>query len=317
MPGRISPERAQKIAQNWQRNRTLKDNMEAAGLKSSRRNYQVYRKQTEQLLGIQLITNAPQDLRNNFPPTSKKIEYKKPYPVIIFSDPHWWPNLPVTPAHSFLLHLINELKPKVIINDGDFLDGAKISNHAACQGWMGLPDLVDELEQCKTYMDEIKKLSPRAIRIVNKGNHDSRFENYIINKAIELRDIKGTRLSDHFKGWEFHTSTILNDCFIWKHRWHGGIHAAYNNVLKGGMGIGTGHTHRLLTRHWNNYAGYKEGVEAGTLADPYGPQFYYCEDTSRDWVQGFVVQTVDGSNVTTELVRVQQNGKICFRGENY
>jgi molybdopterin synthase catalytic subunit len=58
--------------------------------------------------------------------------------VIVFSDAHF--NGKRTTAFKALLWLIDELKPKVVINNGDAFDGASISRHPV-SGWENTPSV--------------------------------------------------------------------------------------------------------------------------------------------------------------------------------
>jgi hypothetical protein len=59
--------------------------------------------------------------------------------VIVFSDAHYWPGAPST-AHRGLLRLIAELKPSLIVANGDVFDGARISRHPRI-GWQQTPSV--------------------------------------------------------------------------------------------------------------------------------------------------------------------------------
>ena len=53
--------------------------------------------------------------------------------VVIFSDAHYWPGEP-TVAHTALVKVIKQLKPDLVIANGDLFDGARISRHPRA-GW--------------------------------------------------------------------------------------------------------------------------------------------------------------------------------------
>ena len=65
--------------------------------------------------------------------------------VIVFSDAHF--NGRRTTAFKALLWLIDELKPKVVINNGDAFDGASVSRHPP-NGWEDTPSVIQELNAC-------------------------------------------------------------------------------------------------------------------------------------------------------------------------
>ena len=211
--------------------------------------------------------------------------------TVIFSDCHWWPGISDTLAYRALIETIKEYKPKLIIANGDILDGARISRFSP-DGWETSPQLRDELEEVKSRMAEIRH-SCRSARLVRTvGNHDMRFDKHLAQYAKEYRDIGGFRLKDHLLEWEECTSAWINTKTVVKHRWHGGIHAAWNNVVKSGMTMVTGHTHALEAKPFVDYRGRRYGVQDGTLAEPQtGPQFSYGEDNPNQGGSGFVTIT--------------------------
>ncbi len=100
-----------------------------------------------------------------------------------------------------------------------------------------------------------------------------------------------------------------------KHRWHNGQHATYNNTLKSGRSIVTGHLHKLQVYPYSDYGGRRYGVDTGTLAEPYGDQFVYTEMNPVNWCSGFCVLTFkDGMMLPPELCEVI-NGSAYFRGQ--
>jgi hypothetical protein len=100
-----------------------------------------------------------------------------------------------------------------------------------------------------------------------------------------------------------------------KHKNAGGVHAGYNNTMKGGYTSVTGHTHLLESKPWGDWRGRRWGVQTGTLADLHGPQFEYHENGPSSACSGFVVLNFkDGELLPPELAEVI-DGKCIFRGE--
>lgn len=237
--------------------------------------------------------------------------------IIVFSDLHPWPGEERTVGFEALITLINELKPKAIIGNGDILDGASISRHPPV-GWVNTPDLADELAYCKELMAEIAAAAPADCELrVCAGNHDGRFTIRLAMQAPEYVRVEGTDLKDHFPDWEWAWSAEVNDNTIIKHRWHQGVHAAWNNVLKGGRNMVTSHTHRLQVKPYTDYNGTRYAVETGTLSD-WGPEhdkFTWAEDSPFNWQQGFAVLTFDeeGRMLQPEVCSIH-HGTAYFRG---
>lgn len=235
--------------------------------------------------------------------------------IIVFSDCHWWPGQEKTVAHQALLALTKALKPTVMVANGDLFDGARVSRHARL-GWEKLPTVKEELDICDEHLHELRLLAgPKRCQFFwNVGNHDQRFDRMLAQNAAEYEGVL-SRLEDRFSDWEFAWSLNVNDNLMIKHRWHNGIHAGYNNTLKSGRSIVTGHLHRLLVTPWGDYNGRRWGVDTGTLSDPLLPQFEYGENNSAPHTPGFAVLTIrDGMLLPPELCEVI-NGRAYFRGE--
>jgi hypothetical protein len=166
---------------------------------------------------------------------------------------------------------------------------------------------------------ELEGAAPSGVPLVwCVGNHDARFTARLAQAAPEYMRVKGADITDHFPSWEFCWSIFLNDHTVVKHRWHQGVHGAYNNTLKSGKTIVTGHTHRLHSTMFADYNGLRWGVECGTLSDwgPESDKAAYTEDSPLNWSQGFVVLTFteQGVLLEPEFCRVI-NGVAYFRGQ--
>ena len=234
--------------------------------------------------------------------------------VIVGSDAHIWPG-PLTTAQRAFIRAAKLLKPDVVILNGDLFDGARVSRFPAGM-WSqeARPNVRQELEACQSFMDQLK--GPNRYWLF--GNHDARFEARLASLTPEYEGVPGFALKDHFQEWRFGMSLWVNDDVVIKHRWHNGVHAVYNNTMKGGKSIVTGHLHSLKVTPWTDYNGTRYGVDTGTLSDPDGAQFDYAEDNSRNWRAGFAVLTFkDGKLLLPELAQVWDEDHIQFRGRLY
>lgn len=242
--------------------------------------------------------------------------------VIVYSDAHYWPGTEPTLAFRALLHLCSALNPAAIVANGDLIDGAKISRFPS-SGWAKLPGMKAELEETQTRQAEIKKaVGPRTKRFRTVGNHDLRLDRFFVTNAEQFAGVPGTRLADFLPDWPESWSVKINDTFI-KHRFRGGDRAAYNNAIRAGTNIVTGHLHKLQAEPTR---GYRDatiwGIETGTLANSpadlcdegEGP-FEYLEDNPTNWASGFAVLTYyRGRLLPPEFCRVEF-GKAWFRGQ--
>jgi len=235
--------------------------------------------------------------------------------VLIGSDSHYWPGI-VSTAHNAFLEFCREFKPKVIIKNGDEADFPTISRHAPI-AWETRPKVAEEVDNLKAMLSEIEKVAPDARRIWPLGNHDSRFETRLATVAPEYANVHGVHLKDNFPLWEPCWATFINSDVVVKHRFKSGIHAPHNNVLWAGRTILTGHLHSLKVMPISDYNGTRWGVDCGTMADPYGPQFYnYTELNPLNWRSGFILLTfVKGELLWPEHIFVRGPGVVDFRGK--
>jgi len=257
---------------------------------------------------------APQESKRNtyIPENRRVIEHTvENGHVFIASDCHYWPEESTT-AHKAFVKLITEFKPKTLALNGDVFDGARISRHAALMG-TNPPTPKQEIEACQDRLDEIAKASKNATKLWTYGNHDVRLFNYIAQNAPELSEFSD--LFAYFPGWHTGWRIDVNGSVIIKHRYHNGIHSTWNNALKSGRSIITGHLHQLKITPFSDYDGRRWGVDAGTLAEPYSDQFTYTEMNPVNWCSGFCVLTFEnGRLLPPELCEVI-NGVAYFRGQ--
>jgi predicted phosphodiesterase len=290
---------------------------------TSPRNVMARRADIETRRKIKLVTFNDQSARRasrDFKATIKRHEGRVDLEmqdgvVIVFSDAHYYPGF-VSTAHRALLMLIQQLKPKAIICNGDAFDGATISKHARI-GWDKKPTVEEELKVVDERLVEIEKAGGHGVEYVwCLGNHDARYETFLAAKAPQFEGVRGFTLKDHFPRWQPCWSTWINDEVVVKHRFRSGIHAPHNNTVNSGKTIVTGHLHQLKVQPFSDYNGRRYGVDSGTLADPYGSQFVdYTEANPVNWHSGFVILTFkNGKLLSPELVAKYDEGIVEFMG---
>jgi predicted phosphodiesterase len=246
----------------------------------------------------------------------RSIDVDKVKRVIVFSDAHFTDT--TTTAFKVLLIMIKEFKPQVIICNGDAFDGQVLSRFPSIN-YDSKPTVLEELKACQYHLDEIVKARPAGCRLIwTLGNHDMRYESWLVNKVPEYSGVDGFSLKYHFPEWETCWSFWIGEDTVIKHRYKGGRTAGYSNLLAAGnTNIITGHTHVLAAQPISNFQGTYWGVQTGMLADPMSSTFEYCEDSPKDWRSGFVMLSFDQDRMLMpELVMVsdEANGEYEFRG---
>ncbi len=235
--------------------------------------------------------------------------------ILVASDCHFWPGIKTTAFRGFL-KLCRELKPKVVVMNGDVFDGAQASRHARI-GWESTPSVVQELKAVEVALADVQDAAKGARRVWTLGNHDARLETRLANTVPEFMGVTGFSLKDHFPDWEPCWATWPTDRVVIKHRIKNGIHATHLNTVNSGVSTVTGHLHSLKVTPFSDYTGTRFGVDTGTLADPYGPQFEaYTEAGPVNWRSGFAVLTFHkGQLLWPEVAHAFATGKVEFRGQ--
>lgn len=292
----------------------------AKELQIGQRSVHAKRRRIEERLGIELAANDVRSpsIQMRIPDDGVRIELDIEEGILLVgSDAHYWPGVPST-AHRAFVTAAKELKPVAIVMNGDDLDGSKVSRHPRI-GWQKTPDHKQELDVLQDRLGEIVMAGLGVKRVRTRGNHDIRYDSYLSAYAPSMEGIKGSCLTDFLPEWQQGWSVMVNDDELMiKHRYHNGIHAVYNNTLKSGISMATGHLHSLKVTPWTDLRGTRYGIDTGTLANPWGAQFLYMEDGPRNWRSGFAVLTFHkGKLLPPELLEVidEDAGLVCFRGQ--
>jgi len=278
------------------------------------------RRKLEEKIGEKLLGVSPKspDFNVTYPDNGvrTKVDIKSGV-ILVASDCHYWPGV-ISSAHKGFVKLIKDIKPKIIVLNGDVFDGATISRFPAGD-WQTLPSVKQELEACQERVNEIEAVAGNAKLMWTWGNHDLRFNSKLATQVGDgFKGLQGFNLKDYFPRWKFQTSIMVNGNLMIKHRWHNGIHAVYNNILKSGVSFCSGHLHSLKVTPFSDYSGARYGIDTGTLAPIYDDGFSYMEDSPRNWRSGGAALTIYNSKLMPpELFEVinEDEGLVYFRGE--
>lgn len=239
--------------------------------------------------------------------------------VLVGSDAHVWPGELTTAQRAFIYFAKHFAPAPVgIIANGDMFDGARISRFPMASFMeSGKPSVKHELEAVQAFLGEIEKNRRGARLLWPLGNHDLRYEARLAAQVPEFEGIGGFHLKDHFHQWTPCWRIDINDEVVIKHRWHNGIHAVYNNTVKSGKTMVTGHLHSLKVTPWSDYNGTRYGVDTGCLADTDSEQtVHYTEAGPVNWRSGFAVLTFkNGKLLVPELVQKHDKNHVEFRGQ--
>lgn len=241
--------------------------------------------------------------------------------ILVGSDAHYHPGH-ISTAHKALCNLAADLGSKVsaIILNGDILDGGTISRHPR-GGWGSAPNVKQELEAVQERLADIEGAVAPGVHLMRTyGNHCARFEARLAAQVPEYEGVAGFTLREHLPRWEDSLRIDINEDTVVIHDWHSGLHSGWNDVVKGGCSVVTGHTHELGYKAHVGFKGKTHyGVKTGMLADEDQSQFDYRKGKPGfNWRSGFAVLTwVNGMLIQPEFCAVADDGKAYFRGERY
>jgi predicted MPP superfamily phosphohydrolase len=278
------------------------------------RNVHSRRKRIEERHGVTLNSNdkrSPTFLRREHAP---RVDCEMENGVIIVgSDAHYWPGQ-ISTAHKAFVQVIKDLKPELVVMNGDLFDGARISRYPQ-SAWIKLPTVKEELDAVSERLHEVKQAAGSGKTWWCLGNHDMRFDAKLANNASEFEGVPGFTLSDHFPGWNISISLFVNQSLMIKHRFRNGTHATWNNTLYSGVSMCTGHLHRLQATILNDYGGTRWGIDCGTLGETEGDHMHYGEDNPTNHCSGFAVLTIVNGQLLHPEFCVVIDEKAYFRGK--
>lgn len=242
--------------------------------------------------------------------------------VLVESDQHFWPG-PATTMHRAFVKMVKELKPAMVVSNGDAFDGVRLNRHGRIGFLEKQPTVKEQIEVCQERHAEIEDAAKGAVKVWCLGNHDINFERSLSSRSPEYEGLRGFHLKDWFPAWlpcwGVHLNPDEPSHTVFKHRWHGGLHATHNNALKSGVNMVTGHLHSPNVRPWSDYTGTRYGVDAGTTAEPYSEQFvHYTEDNPVNWRPSFAVLTYHkGRLLMPQLAQKWDEHSFEFGGKVY
>jgi hypothetical protein len=240
--------------------------------------------------------------------------------VIVGSDAHYWPGEAAT-AHKGFVWAAQNLKPFAVILNGDILDGATGGNRHPRNGWEKRPSMKEEIDAVQQRTGDIEKVAKGAKLLRTHGNHDMRWDSYFANNVGEAENaVEGMALDHFLPHWRSAWTIMVNGHTLITHRVNNGVHATWTATASTQINTVTGHLHSLRVTPRTTMSpvngGVIYGVDCGTLADVWGPQFGYMLGGPRNWRAGFAVLTfMGGYLMPPEIAMVIEEDEIYFRGQ--
>lgn len=225
--------------------------------------------------------------------------------IIVASDIHI-PFQDQLAVKAFLTYCAKK-QPEVIVLNGDVLDMFMLSRFTKGEGRNPL----EEITECRQLLETLRALCSNALIYYVIGNHETRLERYVLNKAPELASL----VEDVFsilKVQDFKirgcASLTVNDNLVFKHGTllgnKSGLSAIKEMEASYMSGV-SGHTHRLC-----KYIARKSGkkffwIESGCLCD-LNPEYM----VNPNWQQGICTVEIRNGKVHHAKIIEIEKGEI-------
>jgi len=203
-----------------------------------------------------------------------------------------------------LLDTIRRIKPDHVVLNGDILDLHALTTHRKDSRWED--QLGKELDSGYEFLCDLRKAAKTAEITYIRGNHESRYENYIQGRAPALRLI-GLTLPSYLElgslgiRWvqDAGRTKVLVPCgqgqkvrMLHGDEFNGSSKFPAAQALKVahemGCNIHQGHTHRLGVMSMPIAGRLRFAVEGGYLANPRSPAMKYAGPAPK-WTQAFSI----------------------------
>lgn len=198
-------------------------------------------------------------------------------------------------------------QPDIVVLNGDMMDFFRLSRFTKGEGRNPMQEII----LCRKFLSELRGVCKTAEIYYVLGNHETRLQKYVLEKAPELEAV----VEDVFtilKVQEFNiigcASLTLNNSIVFKHGTLIGSKSglsAIKEMEKAYMSGVTGHTHRI-SKFITRKSGRKfVWFESGCLCS-LTPEYCICPD----WQQGFVEIKITNRTIERSKIIEIENGVI-------
>jgi len=208
------------------------------------------------------------------------------------------------PSWRCFLRVARGWAPDGCIVLGDFGDFHAVGAHPKDPRRV-LPFSV-EIAGCNTALDQLDAaLGLDCWGVFHQGNHETRLERYVFDKAPLLADGGivpwDERLRLHERGWKvipYKESFQIGELRTTHDVGRAGIYAARASLLDTGTNVLFGHTHRLVAHYQGQLFGNPHiGLTCGWLGDPAAIDYRHRDSVRRDSIHGFAAVTMRDDGV--------------------
>jgi predicted phosphodiesterase len=226
--------------------------------------------------------------------------------ILFFSDPH--APFENKPAVDLVLEVAGDWKPNHLACLGDLIDAYSVSSHSKDPGRK--VNLVSEIDYAKELLDLFDDLAVPGRKIFTEGNHETRLQRYIADKApqfdglISIPQVLGLKE----RGWEFtpyRSFATLGKLTLTHDVGYAGRYAPHRTLDALQSSVVFGHTHRLGLLVESNLKGEsKVACSFGWLGDLDAVDYMHKGKVTRDWSLGFGIGYLDTETGYVQLTPI-------------
>jgi predicted phosphodiesterase len=218
-------------------------------------------------------------------------------------------------ALELVLTVAKEWKPDHLACLGDLLDAYSVSSHSKDPARK--TSLASEIEYGKGILDRLDDLAVPGRKLFTEGNHETRLQRYIADKApqfeglISIPQVLGLKA----RGWEFtpyRQYATLGKLTLTHDVGYAGRYAPHRTLDALQSSVVFGHTHRLGLLVESNLKGEsKVAASFGWLGDLDAVDYMHKGKVTRDWSLGFGIGYLD---TDTEYVQLTPIPLLPYKG---
>lgn len=203
-------------------------------------------------------------------------------------------------AYRLMISVAKSIGVDEIVMLGDFGDVYSLNGHGGNNPL--LPSmLIKEIEEINKHLDELDKFFPKAKKVYIQGNHEYRFERYILNNCPELFGVTEFRnlikIKDR-KNWKYinygpnQSHKVLGSYLAARHEPLGS--SAKATASKALCSLVYGHIHRIEESHIVGLDGTNHVCfSVGWLGDKRDDKVYGYVKGHHQWQLGFGIVYVE------------------------
>jgi predicted phosphodiesterase len=230
--------------------------------------------------------------------------------VLVIPDTH----VPFQDERAFqlMLKVGVDYAPDEVVVLGDFADFYWASFHGKHPEIVLNHSPAEEIRQVNQKLDEMRQLFPSAKLVFIEGNHEYRLARYMVKNAPDLYDSVSLKTILSLDSWEVipygpsQLYQIADSKLYARHQpYGGGMHCAYQSLVKGGKSLLFGHVHRIQEYQSVDAVGANHrAVGLGWLGNKDHPVMQYVQN-HHQWALGFgLVDVLPSGNFFQRTVHI-------------